>query len=217
MTSVSALSARQLASLLSAHLCHEVASPAAAIGAALGVLDDPQQPADMREEALKLLRSSAAQAHARVEFARLAYGPQPDNTTIQSAELTRVIDAMFSEKRVSFTWRGLAEEPPRPLASLIANLVLVTVNALPRGGEVSVEASPAGDRLHITGRNERVRLEDWVIAALEGRPLDGGYDGRRVQPYFAGLLAREAGGRASARMDGERVEVAALAPVHSAT
>lgn len=212
MQSRPALSAHELASFLSAHLCHEVASPVAAIGAAMGVLDDPQS-ADMREEAITLLRSSAAQAHARVEFARLAYGPQPASMTIPLAELQRVIGDMFSEKKVEFTWRAPEGEPPRPVASLIANLTLIGVNALPRGGTVLIEAGASGERLHVTAEGPRARLEDWVIACLEGRAPEGGFDGRRIQPYFAGLLAREAGGRASARIDGERVEIAALAPV----
>ncbi len=212
MTPSAPLSAHNLAALLAAHLCHEVASPVAAIGAAMGVLDDPQS-ADMREEAITLLRGSALQAHARVEFARLAFGPQPASLTIPMAELQRVVRDMFSEKKVTFTWRTPDGEPPRPVASLMANLILIGVNALPRGGSVVIEAGATGERMHVTAEGPRARLEDWVIACLEGRTPEGGFDGRRIQPYYAGLLAREAGGRASARLDGERVEIAALAPV----
>ncbi len=208
------LNAPQLASLLAAHICHDVSSPVAAIGAAIGVLDDPDS-ADMRDEALNLLRGSAQQAHARIDFGRLAYSPQPGNLTIPMAEFQRVVEAMFSEKKIVVTWKTPPGEPPRTFAQLIANLTLVCVNALPRGGSITVEAGPAGDRLRVTGEGPRAKLEDWVVAALEGRMPEGGLDGRRIQPYYAGVLAREAGGRASARIDGDRVEVAALAPVQA--
>jgi len=42
------------------------------------------------------------------------------------------------------------------------------------------------------------------------RAGEDGYDGRSIQPYYAGLIAREHGGRVEARAEEERIEYVAL-------
>ena len=65
----SELTAEQLAALLCARLCHDLVSPVSALGAALSVLDDKDS-ADMHEDAMGLVRESARQAQAKLEFSR---------------------------------------------------------------------------------------------------------------------------------------------------
>ena len=69
-------------------------------------------------------------------------------------------------------------------------------------------------RLVCTGK--RARLSPASVEALAGRAPEGGFDARTIQPYFAGLLARQAGGRAGADVEEERVELYADVPAQSA-
>ena len=71
MTAIS-LEPLDLAALLCSRVCHDVISPVGAIVNALEVLeeDDPS----MKDFALDLIKKSARNASARLQFARLAFG-----------------------------------------------------------------------------------------------------------------------------------------------
>ena len=62
-----------LAALLCSRVCHDVISPVGAIVNGLEVLDD-EKDGSMREFANDLIRKSAKQASARLQFARIAFG-----------------------------------------------------------------------------------------------------------------------------------------------
>lgn len=72
MTDVS-LSALDLAALLCSRVCHDVISPVGAIVNGLEVLEE-EKDESMRAFAEDLIRKSARQASARLQFARLAFG-----------------------------------------------------------------------------------------------------------------------------------------------
>ena len=64
------LSATELAALLCSRVCHDIISPVGAINNGLELLDEGS--AD--EDAMKLIRASARNASARLQFARIAFG-----------------------------------------------------------------------------------------------------------------------------------------------
>src|SRR3954468_16264066 len=70
------LDSLDLAALLCSRVCHDVISPVGAIVNGLEVLEDENDPA-MHDFALDLIRKSARQASARLQFARLAFGAAP--------------------------------------------------------------------------------------------------------------------------------------------
>src|SRR5258708_37217221 len=61
------------AALLVSRVCHDLVSPVGAVVNGLEVLEDETDPA-MRADALRLVASSAEQAAARLQFARIAFG-----------------------------------------------------------------------------------------------------------------------------------------------
>ena len=206
------LASDQLAALLCARLCHDLVSPVSALGAALSVLDDPASP-DMHDDAMELVRESSRQAQAKLEFARLAFGAGGSApATLDTRELQRLTEAMFSSVKPDIVWKveapGLEKAPSR----LLLNLCIMGVDAAPRGGTVTVEATETGGsaRIRIVSEGRRARLEEAAGQALEGKIPDNGLDGRSIQPFYAGLIARNAGGRVSAHVGDERVEFVAL-------
>ena len=68
-----AISDLELAALVSSRICHDIINPVAAIANGLEMLDE-EQDASMRDAAFDLIRKSASQASAKLQFARLAFG-----------------------------------------------------------------------------------------------------------------------------------------------
>ena len=63
----------KLAALMCSKVCHDLISPVGALSNGVEVLAEDNDP-EMREHAMMLLENSAAQAAAKLKFARLAYG-----------------------------------------------------------------------------------------------------------------------------------------------
>src|ERR1051326_9310545 len=63
----------EVAALLFSRVCHDLVSPVGAVVNGLEVLED-ERDATMRADAFKLVVSSAEQAAARLQFARIAFG-----------------------------------------------------------------------------------------------------------------------------------------------
>src|SRR4030042_697783 len=68
-----ALGDLELAALVSSRVCQDVINPVSAISNGLEMLAEEPDEA-MREAAMDLIRKSAAQASAKLQFARLAFG-----------------------------------------------------------------------------------------------------------------------------------------------
>jgi histidine phosphotransferase ChpT len=206
------MEASALASLVCARLCHDLVGPVSAIGAAMDVLED-KDAEDMREDALSLLRESANSAWARLEFTRLAFGAGGSAPgRIDAGELERVVTAMFDKSKSDIVWAGGGETLEKSSARVLLNLVLLGVEALPRGGTLTIEILPDGSEQRLVCEGARARLSPAAVAALEGVEVEGGYDARSIQPYFAGLLARQTGGSVRAIVQDGRVELYALIP-----
>lgn len=205
--------ASALAALLASRVCHDFANPVQGMGAAMGVLDDPGA-ADMREDALALLRSGMRQLAAKIEYARVCFGAAGTRSGEMSLrELQTLSAAMFAESRAEIVWKTQDGVIDKTAARILLNLVWMAADALPRGGTVSVEAHPSpggGARLRVVAAGARVRLDPSYVQALRGERPENGHDGRTVQPLYAGLIARESGGRAEASVSEERVEFSAL-------
>ena len=202
----------EFAALMCARLCHDLVSPVSALSAALSVLDDPSA-ADMHDDAMDLVRDSARQAQAKLEFSRIAFGAAGSAPGIlDTRELQRLTEAMFSAVKPNIVWKVEAAGLEKAAARLLLNLSILGVEAAPRGGTVTIEATEAagGSRLRIVSEGPRARLNEDSVRALDGFKPEKGFDGKSIQPYYAGLIARSANGRVSAHAGDERVEFVAL-------
>ena len=200
-----------LAALLCARICHDLVSPVGALGAALEVFEDDDN-LDMRDDAMELIQLSAGQASAKLQFLRLAFGAGGSAPgIIASAELERLARDVYDGGKVVIDWQVNAEGLNKPAARILLNLVMLAMQAIPRGGTMTVKADDS-THINLESTGPKARLVDMVSKTLAGQAPEDGFDGRSVQPFYTGMIARETGGKIDARIEGETVIFTAHLP-----
>ena len=195
MTEPAALSDLDLAALVSSRICHDVINPVAAIVNGLEMLGEEPDEA-MREAAMDLIRKSAAQASAKLQFARLAFGAAGSagaEIDLRDAEKVARDFVRWTGKH-QVNWTGPATTLPKNKVKLLLNLVALGVVALPRGGTIDVEigGTPPAVSLLVKATGDPARLSDQVRSLLSG--ADGAtVDTHSIQPYYAKRVAAASG------------------------
>jgi histidine phosphotransferase ChpT len=195
MTEPTALGDLELAALVSSRICHDVINPVSAISNGLEMLaEEPDQA--MREAAMDLIRKSAAQASAKLQFARLAFGAAGSaGAEIDLRDAEKVSrDFLAGSGKHQVSWQGPAVTLPKNKVKLLLNLVALGAVALPRGGVVNVEiaGTPPDVSFIVKARGDSARLNDQVKSLLSG--ANGvAVDAHLVQPYYARRVAMAAG------------------------
>lgn len=190
-----ALDALDIAALLSSRVCHDVISPVGAIVNGLEVLDEEDDP-EMRGHALALIKSSAAEASARLQFCRLAFGAAGSKgASIDTGDAEQAARQLFADERTRLNWAVPRVLMSKNKVKVLLNLCLIADTAIPRGGEISVTSSgedeTAAFRIEIKGLNARVAAN--LPALIAGESEDGAIDARAIQAYYTGLVARSCG------------------------
>jgi histidine phosphotransferase ChpT len=205
------LDSLDLAALLCSRVCHDVISPVGAIVNGLEVLED-EKDASMQEFALDLIRKSARQASARLQFARLAFGAAGSaGASIDLSDAEQVARGMFQDDKVTLSWEAPRALMPKNKVKLLLNLLVVATNAIPRGGAIAVsvggDAETADFTLKAKGPNARIPAH--VEGLLAGAPESGTVDAHGIQAYYAGMVARAAGMGVNFSIDGDEVTIRA--------
>src|ERR1700738_95933 len=157
---VPAPDALELAALLCSRVCHDLISPVGAIVNGLEVLDDNPKPED-REFALDLIRKSAIQASARLQFARLAFGAAGSaGAQIDLGDAAEVAKGFLEDDRLKLVWNLPRVLLPKNRVKLLLNLLMIASAAIPRGGTLTVDPAGEGEamgfRLRAEGTNARI-------------------------------------------------------------
>ncbi|GLQ16191.1 histidine phosphotransferase ChpT [Maritalea porphyrae] len=185
-----------LAAMLCSRVCHDLISPVGAIGNGLEVLADPEQ-AEMAEFAQELINNSAKQARAKLEFARLAFGASStQGTEIDTREAEKVAQSYMAGEKADLDWKIEPILLPKNKVKMILNLLLIAAGSVPRGGTVSVEldgAEMGKEGVILKSSGKKTLIPHLVGPLLAGKPEDGRIDAQVIQPYYAGLLARDCG------------------------
>lgn len=195
MTEPTSLGDLELAALLSSRICHDIINPVAAIANGLEMLGE-ETDQTMREAAMELIRKSTAQASAKLQFARLAFGAAGSaGAEIDLRDAERVArDFVGGSGKHQVVWQGPAVTLPKNKVKLLLNLVALGAVALPRGGTVNVEVAgtPPAVSFLVRAKGDSARLADQVKGLLAG--TNGiAVDAHSVQPYYARRVATAAG------------------------
>lgn len=209
VATTSDITALDLAALIASRVCHDIISPVGAINNGLEVLAEEGQSEDMREFAMDLIRKSARQASAKLQFARIAFGAAGSaGASIDLGDAETVAKGFMAGEKADLVWTATRVLMPKNLVKLLLNLILISGHAIPRGGVIEVvvtgEAEKPTFRLACKGTNARIPAN--VEEALAGRIAgEHGADAHSIQPIYAGLLAQAAGMRVAVTKDGDTV------------
>ncbi len=183
-----------LAALISSRICHDVINPVGAISNGLEMLGEEPDEA-MRDQAMELIRNSARQASAKLQFARLAYGAAGSaGAEIDLRDAEKVAQEFVKSAKHTLEWTGMAATLPKNKVKLLLNLVALGLLALPRGGTIKVEIAGQAPNPDFTvlAKGEAAKLADQVRSLLTGG--NGvALDSHSIQPYYAGRVANAAG------------------------
>ena len=200
----------ELAALISSRICHDVISPVGAIANGLEMLGE-EQDESMREQTMDLIRKSARQASAKLQFARLAFGAAGSaGAEIDLRDAERVARDFVQGGKHTLSWQGPPVTLPKNKVKLLLNLLALGVVALPRGGTVNVEILGEGPAVSfvVRAQGEPARLSEQVTALLAG--ANGMVlDAHSIQPYYAGRVAGAAGMTVTVETRDKEVELKA--------
>ena len=200
------LSDLELTALVSSKICHDISSPVGAIANGLEVIDEETDQV-MHDHAMNLIRSSVAQASAKLQFARLAFGAAGSaGAEIDILEAEKVARMVAEAGKHTLEWNGPPARLAKDKVKLLLNMVTLALAALPRGGTIKVSISGEGDASSFEARcqGESARVPE-NLAALMAGSTGQALDAHTIQPFFTLRIAKAAGMSFKAESDGSDI------------
>jgi len=203
-----ALGALDLAALLCSRVCHDLISPVGAIVNGLEVLEENKDE-ETKTFALDLIKKSANQASAKLQFCRLAFGAAGSaGAQIDLGDAERVARGLLADDKTSIVWNLPRELLAKNRVKLLLNMLLIAMGAIPRGGTLTVDPVEGGAGFRITSSGLNARLTEATATLLAGNPTQP-VDAHAIQPVYTGILARDCGLTLSAAPEGEVIVITA--------
>lgn len=213
----------ELAQLLCARLCHDLAGPIGAVAAGVELIGDDPALADA--ETIGLIGDSSNAASHKLKFLRAAMGLAQSS----SGDLKGLVDGYVAATsgpgaRIDVGWPSPAalDKAARAFGDAwtqtLLNLCLLALEAQPgcRSLEVALEAG-ASVKVILTARTANGRAtgarEDLRAAAVEGSAA--GLSAKTVQAYLTGRLVRAAGGTVALSPLPDGISLVAVVPAVS--
>ena len=167
--------------------------------------------AETQQFALELIKKSSRTASAKLQFCRIAFGAAGSaGAQIDLGDAETIARGFFEDEKTKLAWNLPRALLPKNRVKLLLNLLLIAGQAIPRGGQLTVEPLGSGDsmgfRIHASGTNARIPPAVPSLLAMD--PGDG-VDAHRIQPFYAGLLAQAAGVTTTIGTEGDAVVLTA--------
>jgi len=201
----------ELAALLCSRVCHDVISPVGAIVNGLEVLEE-EKDESMREFAHDLIKKSAKQASARLQFARIAFGAAGSaGAAIDLGDAVQIAKGFIEDDRIKLEMDAPRVLLPKNQVKLLLNLLMTATSTIPRGGVIRAKVDVEGEqgRFDIRATGTSARIPTNVEALLRGESETGTIDAHAIQPYYTGLMARSAGMTISLSLNGDEAAIQA--------
>ena len=207
----SPLDALDLAALLCSRVCHDLISPVGAIVNGLEVLEEEKDEAT-KEFALDLIKRSAGTASAKLQFCRIAFGAAGSaGAQIDLGDAESIARGFLEDDKTKLAWNLPRALLAKNRVKLLLNMLLIAGQSIPRGGSLTVDPIGAGETMgfKVSAAGTNAKVPPAVPPLLAGETGAEGVDAHRIQPYYAGLLAKACGITAAVEMVGETVVVTA--------
>ena len=119
------IGALDLAALLCSRVCHDLISPVGAIVNGLEVLEEDKDE-ETKTFALDLIKKSAGQASAKLQFCRLAFGAAGSaGAQIELGDAEKAARGLIEDGKTTIVWNPPRELVPKNRAKLLLNMLMV--------------------------------------------------------------------------------------------
>jgi len=207
MTGPLTIGALDLAALLCSRLCHDLISPVGAIINGLEVMEEDKDE-ETKTFALDLIKKSATQASAKLQFYRLAFGAAGSaGAQIELGDAEKAARGLLEDGKTTLVWNLPRALVAKNRVKLLVNMLLVAGGSIPRGGTLTAE--PMGEGYQVTAHGGlNARLGPTTADLLAGSPAEP-VSAHAIQPVYTGILARDCGLAITARVQADAVVVTA--------
>ena len=199
----------ELAALISSKICHDVINPVGAINNGLDILDEDDN-ADAQKYALDMIRNVTAQASARLQFARLAFGAAGSaGSMIDLTMAQQVTKGFIGQGKHKLQWSGPVGFMAKDKVKLLLNLSASAITALPRGGDITVQilGSLEVPSFEVRCRGTGVRPPQYLVDFIAGTPPP--LDSQTIHAYYTARLALNSGMSLKILQDGSDIVLVA--------
>lgn len=189
MTLAVTLSPADLAALLCSRICHDLISPVGAINNGIELYDE----GGAEEDALQLIRMSAVNASARLQFARIAFGAAGSaGSEIDSGDAESVAKNFMQNEKANLDWQAPRLLLPKNEVKLLLNLVLIANASIPRGGDiyVSIREDNGKRNFQLKVSGKMLRVPPRFLELYNGQTPTEPIDAHAIQPYYTLLLSQ---------------------------
>jgi len=208
-------SSTDLAALLCSRLCHDLLSPVGALSNGLELLADEKDP-EMRQRCFELLEQSARISTDKLKFFRLAYGAAGGfGDAVPVAEPRALIEGLVAgNERLTLEWAVAETTLPKPAVKVLLNLAAIGVDALIRGGTLSIgaESRDGATEIAVRAAGPRVAFDANIGKALDGSLADDELTSKTAPAHLIRLLAEELGGGVQYALSAEALVMGAVLP-----
>jgi histidine phosphotransferase ChpT len=199
----------EFSALMVSRVCHDLVGPLGAVVNGLEVLED-ERDAAMREDAIRLVSTSANQALARIQFMRIAFGAAGSaGAELDLGEVGRLVQGLLEGGKVKLEWNVPQAYWAKDWAKLLMNAALLGVDCLPRGGVVKVDAEAGAPKFRVHASGQVARIAEDVERTLKGAEPATQLDARGIQPYLTQRLAKTVRGTIGVKAGEGFVEITA--------
>lgn len=205
----------KLANLMCSRLCHDLISPVGAVNSAIELLEDESGSADA--EVLTLMSRSASESAAKLAFFRTAFGDGGGASAELSCNRLKILsEGIVPPGKITLHWEsGGVDSVRNHAAKLILMFVSLALDALSRGGEITLRIQAMDDGLGVAciAEGPGAGLRDTVADSLSG---DGAgvaeLSAREITAYYTYLLAMSVGTAVETSSNEGTVTFAVLLP-----
>lgn len=207
----SSIDALDLAALLCSRVCHDLISPVGAVVNGLEVLEEAKDE-ETKTFALDLIRKSARNGSAKLQFCRIAFGAAGSaGVQIDLGDAQTTARGFLEDDKTKLAWNLPRVLSPKNRVKLLLNMLLIAGQTIPRGGQLTVDPIGSGESMgfKVSAAGANAKVPPAVSALLAGDAGAEALDAHRIQPFYAGMLARACGLKVTMTMEGGAVVVEA--------
>jgi histidine phosphotransferase ChpT len=162
--------------------------------------------------AMDLIKKSARTASAKLQFCRIAFGAAGSaGAQIDTGDAEKVTRGLMEDEKTKVAWNLPRELLAKNRVKLLLNMMLLAAQAIPRGGQLTVDPIGEGERIgfKVTSTGTNAKVPQSIPPLLAGGSAEHPIDAHAIQPFYTGLLAKECGLGVAMAAEGEAVVLTA--------